>query len=272
MIAGEIAANGNVRGVAPKIAIGSYKVFDGYKCESQWVVNAIIEAVNDKMDVINISLGTTKSLLEKYDLEVLHSYKEAIDYAKSKGVIVVAAAGTNLNGINISNGFDLAEKSGYKNDLRIFLPGGLPDVITVSATNRNDELAHYSNYGFNIGVAAPAGDYGPNWFTEKTTHLKYMSLVTYPTNLPQSELSLMKEFEKGYEFVNGGTSIAVPKVSAAAALIIAEYYDSFGCKPSSEYVKNIIYSGAINDGTSINKLYYGNGILNVYNSLNLINS
>ncbi|HDO9489851.1 TPA: S8 family serine peptidase [Clostridioides difficile] len=270
MVAGEIAANGNLKGVAPKTAIASYKVFDGNKCESSWVINAIIAAIDDGMDVINLSLGTTKSLIDKEDLKILLAYKDAINYAQSKNCIIVAAAGTYEHGINISNPFYLAEKLGYKDDLRIFLPGGLPNIITVSATNRDNKLSYYSNYGANIGVAAPAGDYGPEWMSKKIANLKYMSLVTYPTNLPQSELSLMKEFEKGYEFIQGGTSIAVPKVCGAAALIISEYKERYGIKPSALDVTKLIYDGATSGYFTKNKFYYGNGILNIYNSLKLI--
>lgn len=269
-VAGEIAANGSVKGVAPKIAIASYKVFDGSSCESRWVIDAIIEAANDGMDVINLSLGTNKSLLNKEHQIILRAYKKAIEYAKSKNCVVIAASGTEARGVDISNPFDMAQKLGYEDDLRIYLPGSLPDVITVSATNKDDKIAAYSNYGSNIGIAAPAGDYGPDWASHKTADFKYMALVTYPTNLPQTKLSSSLGFKQGYELIEGGTSLAAPKVSAAAALLISEYNEKHGVKPSASEVKRLLYEGAAPGAEGNNPLYYGRGILNAVNSLKLI--
>ncbi|MCB2357158.1 S8 family serine peptidase [Clostridium estertheticum] len=270
MVAGEISANGNVKGVAPKIAIASYKVFDGNDCNSIWVINAIIQAANDNMDVINLSLGTYKSLLNKNDLAMLLAYKRAIAYAQSKNCVVVSASGTESKGMDISNPFNLAQELGHEKDLGIYLPGCLPNVITVSATNKDDKLASYSNYGYNVGIASPAGDYGPNWTTQKIANLKYMALVTYPTNLPQSQLSSSIGLKQGYEFIEGGTSIAAPKVSAAAALLILEYNEKYGFKPSVLEVEKLLYDGATPGAEGSNPLYYGKGILNVENSLKLI--
>lgn len=270
MVAGEIAANGNVKGVAPKIGIASYKVFNGDDCESSWVINAIIQAAKDKMDVINLSLGTYKSLLDKEDKAIVRAYERAISYAQSKNCIVVAASGNETKGVDISNPIKLAQSLGYKNDLQIALPGGLPNVITVSATNKTDKLADYSNYGHNIKIAAPGGDYGPNWETKKIPDLKYMTLVTYPTNLPQSQLSSLMGFTPGYEFIEGGTSIAAPKVSASAALIISQYEEKYGSKPSPSKVVNLLYKGVTPGADGNDSKYYGKGILNVDNSLRLI--
>ena len=40
-----------------------------------------------------------------------------------------------------------------------------------------------------------------------------------------------------------GTSLAVPKVSATAALVIAEYKEKFRLKPSNGFVKTRLYQG-----------------------------
>ena len=69
-----------------------------------------------------------------------------------------------------------------------------------------------------------------------------MVLTTYPTNLPQSQLSEWLGFDRGYELMIG-TSLAVPKVSATAALVIAEYKEKFRLKPSNGFVKTRLYQG-----------------------------
>ncbi|PEN37702.1 peptidase S8, partial [Bacillus wiedmannii] len=57
-VAGQIAANGLLKGVAPGIGIKSYRVFGGLGGESIWIMKGIVEAAKDDVDVINLSLGT----------------------------------------------------------------------------------------------------------------------------------------------------------------------------------------------------------------------
>ncbi len=57
-VAGQIAANGYIKGVAPEIGVKSYRVFGSKSSDSIWVIKAIVEAANDDVDVINLSLGS----------------------------------------------------------------------------------------------------------------------------------------------------------------------------------------------------------------------
>jgi thermitase len=59
-----------------------------------WAIDGIIWAVDNGANVINLSLGSEFSAL---------SLQRAVDYAWSKGVIVVAAAGNDsiYNALNI---------------------------------------------------------------------------------------------------------------------------------------------------------------------------
>lgn len=261
MVAGEIAANGNLKGIAPNIAIASYKVFDSKSCNSIHVIQAIIDAVNDKMDIINLSLGTTKSLQKESDINIINSYITAIKYAISRNCLIVSASGTSKNGFDISTPFFL------NNDPKIFLPGGLDNVITVGATDRNNNIEYYSNYGDNVDIFAPSGDYGPNWFDKGIADLRYTALVTCPINFKQSKLSLLKEFDKGYDFTLGGTSLSTPKVSGALGLLICQYQNTYGFKPDISTLKSLLYKGTIPLNTEFS---YGKGILNIFNSLKLI--
>lgn len=83
-------------------------------------------AVNHDADVINISLGGKKDD---------PSVRRAIGYAKSKGVLIVAASGN-----------DATDAVRY--------PGGYGSVLTVGATDGN-QRATFSNRGSWVDVAAP---------------------------------------------------------------------------------------------------------------------
>jgi serine protease len=90
------------------------------------VADGIRWAADNGAQVLNLSLGGPRNS------KVLQS---AVDYARSKGCIIVAAAG-NSGG-----------KVGY--------PGGSDGVIGVSATDENNSLAWFSSRGEGVDIAAP---------------------------------------------------------------------------------------------------------------------
>jgi len=111
-IAGIIGANGNFSGIAPKSQLFSYKVSStGEAVSSEYIIQAIARAIEDKMNVINISLGVNRT---NDELET------AVDEAVKKGITVVVAAG--------NNGPD---------DKSIGSPGRDFNVITVGASYNN---------------------------------------------------------------------------------------------------------------------------------------
>lgn len=111
-VAGIIAANGKLVGIAPAAKILAYRVSDsGESVPSNLIVKAIRRAVSDGANIINISLGVNKTN-DKID--------DAINEAVSSGVVVVAAAG------NSGPGFGT-----------IGSPGKDPNAITVGATYNN---------------------------------------------------------------------------------------------------------------------------------------
>ena len=86
-VAGIIAADGNVVGVAPKAKILAYKVSeDGEGVSSELIRKAIEKAIEDEADIINISLGVNRTN-SKID--------NAVNYALEKGIFVVTAAGND---------------------------------------------------------------------------------------------------------------------------------------------------------------------------------
>ena len=111
-VAGIIAADGQLKGIAPKSKILAYRVSqNGESVSSDLIIEAIEKAVQDKADVINISLGVNLTN---------NRIDEAVSKAIEQGVVVIVAAG--------NHGPDLSS---------IGSPGINPNAITVGATYNN---------------------------------------------------------------------------------------------------------------------------------------
>ena len=131
-VAGIAAASTNngigVAGLGYDASIMNVKVLgdDGSGYYS-WVTSGIIWAADNGAQVINMSLGGTSSS---------RALEDAINYAWSKGVVVVAAAGN------------------YGSSSP-FYPAYYANCMAVAATDANDSKASWSNYGSWVDVAAP---------------------------------------------------------------------------------------------------------------------
>ncbi len=151
-VAGTIAAKGNnslgVTGVMWQASIMPLQIFDLFKTGSflegliqlSNIIKSIEYAVENGAKIINCSFGGGPYSQFQYDI---------INYANQNGVLIVAAAGNDTN----------------DNDSYPFYPASydLPNIISVAATNEQDELANYSNYGLStVDVAAPGGHAWPN--------------------------------------------------------------------------------------------------------------
>ncbi|MDH3502560.1 MAG: S8 family serine peptidase [Nitrosopumilus sp.] len=111
-VAGVIAADGQITGIAPKAKILAYKVSDdGEGVSSDLIIKAIDRAIKDGADVINISLGVNKTN-EKID--------RAVNRALEREIFVVTAAGNDGPGIGT-----------------IGSPGRTSGSVTVGATYNN---------------------------------------------------------------------------------------------------------------------------------------
>ena len=104
-VAGIVGANGVVKGVAPNVSIGAYRVFG---CEGSTTADIMIAAMEralaDGMDVLNMSIGSSYQWPE---------YPTAMAATRlvNNGVIVVASAGNSgANGAYASSAPSVGEK------------------------------------------------------------------------------------------------------------------------------------------------------------------
>lgn len=94
---------------------------------------AIRWAADHGAKVINLSLGTNSTPPTITDIQL------AIDYAWSKGALIVGAAGNSGSG-------------------SLDYPASLPDVVAVGAIDQTGRRASFSNYGTGLSFVAPGVD------------------------------------------------------------------------------------------------------------------
>ena len=177
-IVGAVANNSiGVAGVCWKCKIMPVKI-GSFFISSNAAANGIIYAADNGANVISMSWGGAGES---------QAIKDALDYAYSKGVVLIAAAGNN--NIDLDN-FPLS-----------FYPAEYDNVISVAATDPTDKIADFSNYGIEVDVAAP----GVN------------ILSTMPTyNVTLNEKGLRRNYDN-----MSGTSMACPHVAGLAGLILS---------------------------------------------------
>ena len=194
--AGTIAAVGNnnigIIGVAPKAKIMMLKGLDdnGSGSDSN-LADCIQYAIDNSADVLSCSWGGygTSQILA-----------DAINYAHNQGCVIVAAAGNDHK--------DLTDMK--------FFPANLPDVITVSAFDQDDQRCTFSNYGTKIDVGAPGGG--------KALHSNILSLLAPNSYLARYYAGQYDDLGSAYIIGTDylrieGTSMACPHVAGVAALI-----------------------------------------------------
>jgi thermitase len=131
-IAGIIAANTDnhtgISGIANNVRIMPLRVLDGNGAGTYAnVAAAIVYATDNGADIINLSLGgaNPSSLLE-----------DAVEYAASHNVLVVAAAGNT-------------------GTTQVLYPAAYNDVIAVGAVDSQMQRSSFSSYGSAIDLYAP---------------------------------------------------------------------------------------------------------------------
>ncbi len=191
--AGTVAAStdnsAGVAGIAPKAKIMAVKVFPN--ATDEVCAKGIRYAADNGARVISNSWGPSARKPSNRAVE------DAIDYACSKGCIVVFAAGNS------------------NDDVQYYSPANYAKVISVAATDKNDTRASFSNYG-SVTVAAPGVDILSLKFN--STEYIYMSgtSMACPHVSALAALILMKNnqytFDKVKHFIQSfATSIATDK-------------------------------------------------------------
>jgi serine protease len=193
-VAGTVAARANngigVAGVAYNAKVVPVRVLGKCGGASSDIADAIIWASGGSVTgapvnanparVINMSLGGKSATCPA-------TYQAAINSARSRGTIVIVAAGN-----------DTADAGGYT-------PANCAGVTTVAAVNRAGGRTHYSNFGAVIDVAAPGGE------TRTVSANGVLSTHNSGTTTPGAD---------SYYFMPG-TSMASPHVAGVAALMLA---------------------------------------------------
>ncbi|MFC7080079.1 S8 family peptidase [Halorussus caseinilyticus] len=155
-----------VVGVSTEATLHAVKVLDYCGSGTFSDVAAGIEYTADQgWDVGSLSLGGGKS----------QAVEDAVEYAYGKGVLLVAAAGND----------------GPCTDC-VSYPAAEPEVVAVSATTENDQLANFSSQGPEVELAAPGTD-------------------------------IYSTVYGGYAYY-GGTSMACPHVSGTGGQLMANGY------------------------------------------------
>ena len=135
-VCGTIAAslnNSGVVGVAPEANLLILKVL-GKNGSGQyaWIIKAIQYAIDQKVDIISMSLGGPN------DVKALH---DVIIEAVNQNILVVCAAG------NDGDGQDSTDEFGY--------PGCYNEVISVGAVNLERKSSGFTNSNNQVDLVAP---------------------------------------------------------------------------------------------------------------------
>lgn len=193
-------------------------------------------SVASKVKVINLSLGGNTTALAARDL------CDAVSFAKSKGILVVAASGN--------------APIGSKN---VSYPAACPDALavgSVSLGNTQFQRAYYSNYGEELSLMAPGGNSknhfnGAEYKGEAFPDVIWSTDWNFTLNLPRYS---------GME----GTSQAAPQVSALAALLYAK-----GLVTSPDEAKAKMENSALDLGAPGFDNEYGYGLIQPLKALDI---
>lgn len=240
--------------LAPQAKITPYRVLSADGGESFWTLEAMIQAVNDGQDILNMSLGTYKYGTIEDEKITIESFERSVDYALKNNVIVISSSG--------NKGLDLDLE--FEDKALRHLPGSVPGVLSISALTFDDKLASYSNFGNNVQHAAPGGDYA---FIDGMLDVSQMMYTAYPTTLDNmlGEVGV----PQGYMF-SAGTSLSAPCISGIIANQIAYYQKMTGNSPNVDQIKKDLAASSLDLGIQGKNKFYGYGLPKIEDLYNLV--
>jgi len=191
-VAGIIAASGGINGVAAGVQIMSYRVFPKDKGASNFdIMKAIAQAISDKCDLINMSLG------EAEDDEGLTSY---IKDAYNEGILCFAANG---------------------NDSRsaVSFPAAYSLCVAISAMGRIGTFPEEA-----VEESAVQEPFG----TDNSNFIADFSNIGLETDLTAPGVGIISTYPNDYYAIMDGTSMACPAATGMAARLLShmpEFYE-----------------------------------------------
>jgi major intracellular serine protease len=158
-VAGTIAAtknNNGVVGVAPEANLLIIKVLDkNGSGQYEWIINGINYAIEQKADIISMSLGGPE------DLPELHT---VIQKAISHNILVICAAGNEGDGVDSTDEFDY--------------PGSYNEVISVGAIDLERHSSNFSNSNNEVDLVGPGEKILSTFLDGKYATLSGTSMAT----------------------------------------------------------------------------------------------
>jgi subtilisin family serine protease len=189
-VTGIIAARHNdigIAGVSPNVRIMVLKGVNNFgTTRASWLAESVVYAVDNGARIINLSVGGPhESKMEQ----------AALEYARQKGVLIVAAAGNS--GVEIKD----------------FGPGGHDSVLTVGATEVDDRAAGFSNFGDKLDLVAPGVDVLS--LRARGTDVNFRPWKNAEYKMGANVVGDDKRYVRA-----SGTSFSTPIVTATAALVL----------------------------------------------------
>lgn len=217
MTAGVAAAATNnkvgVAGIGFNTLIMPIKCSRDYPKDSEQYILSGFEGIKYAVDngAQIVSCSWSGSSASDYELEIVR-------YVHKKGAVIVAAAGNSNN--------DTAE-----------YPASYPYVLSIAATNENDQKADFSTYGNAVDLAAPGTSVFTTW-----------------------------GYNEGYGF-NNGTSFSTPLTAGAVALVLASHPE-WNAQQAAQQVR--ISADNIDNLNPTYRYQLGKGRLNAFQALSIV--
>ena len=191
-----------------------YEAPDGFY--SSWLIYAVQECIDSGAKIISMSLG---------GVSYSSTENAAFQDFFNDGILFIAAAGNDGTG----------GKS---------YPASYSSVISVGATDSDDNYAAFSQYNDEVDIAAP----GVDILSTSGTCLEFVGGECRSTSYSYKTLQ--------------GTSMAAPHVSGVALLLWNKYPGS-----TNSDVRAALEAGAQDQGTNGYDVHYGHGIVSYWGAV-----